>query len=424
MNILILTNTYKPIMGGLEKSVEAFALGFRKKGHHVIIVAPEYKDAPVEEDVIRVPAIQNFNGTDFSVHIPMPHVLDDALGDFKPDVVHSNHPFLVGDTALRIAKKNNVPLFFTYHTLFEQYTHYLSAEGGDSEALKRFVVQLSIGYAGLADQVFAPSESIMNMLKEKGVRSLIDVVPTGIEPAHYAKGDGQKVRSANQIPADAFVAGHLGRLAPEKNLEFLAQAVILFLKKNPRAHFLLVGKGPSEESVIEAFKKAGLENRFHFTGPLNGQDLVDAYHAMDVFAFASQSETQGLVLVEAMASGVPVVGVDAPGVREVIRDKENGRLIKEEIAADFAAALEWVADLDKPKKSGLREESLKTADSFSMDKCVDKALKLYGLMVLNKEFIRDNTDDDPWSKTLRLFQGHWELTKNLTKAATEAILNP
>ena len=199
MNILMMTNTYTPLVGGLEKSVETFTKEYRKRGHKTIVVAPRFEGSPEnEEDVIRIPAIQNINGTDFSVKLPVPGVLTEALGNFKPDIVHSHHPFLVGSTALRVAYKNNAPLVFTHHTIFEQNTHYLPA--GDTDVMKRFVVTLSTGYANLADQVFAPSQSVVNMIRERGVETPIEVVPTGIDVDHFSKGDGQAVRQNIKFP--------------------------------------------------------------------------------------------------------------------------------------------------------------------------------------------------------------------------------
>ena len=419
MNIVMMTNTYKPILGGLERSIETFTKAYREKGHRVIIVAPEFENSVPEEDVIRIPAVQNFNGTDFSVQLPIPGILTDALGDLRPDLVHSHHPFLVGDTALRLAYKFNVPLVFTHHTLYEQNTHYVP---GDSDALKRFVIELSTGYANLADQVFAPSESVMKLIKERGVETSIEVVPTGIDLERFAAADGNKFRTENKIPKAAFVVGHLGRLAPEKNLEFLARAAVLFLKKNETAHFLVAGKGPLEETLKTLFEKADLSDRLHLTGPLNGLALAEAYHAMDVFVFASQSETQGLVLTEAMAAGVPVVAVDASGVREVVKDETNGRLLLKENEEDLVSALEWVERLTEEKSKKIKTECLKTAKDFSVKKCSDRALKAYFSLVMNKEFTRRPSENSSWEKTLRLIQADWELAKNLTKATAEAFL--
>lgn len=417
MNILMMTNTYKPLVGGLEKSVEAFATEFRKEGHRVIIVVPEYPDMKSEKDVIRIPAVQNFNGSDFSVQLPIPSGLTEALGDFKPDIIHSHHPFLVGDTALRMASSYNVPLVFTHHTLYEENVHYVP---GNEEALKRFVVELSTGYANLADRAIAPSESVMRLMQERGVQTPIEVVPTGIYIENFKRGDRKAFRKKHNIPHNAFVVGHLGRLAPEKNLEFLSKAVLEFLKKEPKAHFMVVGKGPSEEKIKELFEQAGLSAQLHLVGVVKGQDLVDAYHAMSVFAFASQSETQGLVLTEAMASSVPVVAVDAPGVREVVQDTINGRLLAKENVEDFCAALEWACQQTPGKVRRLKKAALETAKEFTMKKSVQKALKLY-VSLLIEGFVRRPSEDSPWTGTLRLIGAQWELFKNLTKATGAMI---
>ena len=299
-----------------------------------------------EEDVIRIPAFENYNGSDFSVQLPIQGTLTKALGDFIPHIVHSQHPFLIGDTALRIASKYNVPLVFTHHSLYEENVHYMP---GNIEALKRFMIELSTGYANLADHVFAPSESVSLMMKERGVTTAIDVVPTGIYTEQFSRGAGKAFRKKLNIPADAYVVGHVGRLAPEKNLEFVTRAVAQFLKKEPKAHFLIGGTGPSEESIKEIMTQEGVTDRLHLAGMLKGKDLVNAYHAMDVFVFASQSETQGLVVTEAMAAGIPVVAVDAPGVREVVKDGVNGRLLVNESIEDFVAGLVWLKKLPVPQ---------------------------------------------------------------------------
>lgn len=419
MNILMMTNTYKPLVGGLERSVSSFTNEFRKSGHRVIIVAPEYPDAQPEVDVVRIPAMTNFNGSDFSVQLPIQGTLTEALGDFHPHIVHSHHPFLIGDTALRIASKYNVPLVFTHHSLYEENVHYVP---GNEEALKRFVIELSTGYANLADHVFAPSQSVMLMMKERGVKSPIDVVPTGIYTEEFTQGDGKKIREKFNIPADAFVIGHVGRLAPEKNLEFLAHAVVEFLKNEPKAHFLIGGTGPSQESIKEIMAQGGVANRLHLAGLLKGEDLINAYHAMDVFVFASQSETQGLVVTEAMAAGIPVVAVDAPGVREVVKDQENGRLLINENIEDIVSALEWLKKQPASRIVKIKEECVLTAQSFSMKDCAERALNIYAALTV-EGFSRRNTEEGFWANAIRSIQTQWGLAKNLTHA-TGAFVSP
>ncbi len=149
-------------------------------------------------------------------------------------------------TALRIARYRNLPLVFTNHTMYEQYTHDVPVE---STRFRRFVIEFLTRYANLCDQVFAPSESITMILLERGIDSPIDVLPTGVNLEEFSQGDGYGFRASKGIPQNAFLVGHVGRLAPEKNLGFLVEAVAEFLRNTPRAHFLLVGKGPLESEM-------------------------------------------------------------------------------------------------------------------------------------------------------------------------------
>jgi len=418
MNIVMLTNTYTPHVGGVARSVEAFTTEYRRRGHRVLVVAPEFDNMPRNEtDVVRVPAIQNFNDSDFSVALPVPGLLTEALDAFQPDLVHSHHSFLLGMTALRVARYRKLPLVFTHHTLYEQYTHYVLS---DSTALRRFIIELDTHYANLCDQVFAPSESIAELLRERGVETPIAVVPTGVNVEHFAQGDGPGFRKNLGISENAFVAGHLGRLAPEKNLVFLAESIATFLKMEPRACFLLAGNGPSEADVRMIFEREGLSARLYIAGTLESRQLVDAYHAMDVFAFSSKSETQGMVLTEAMAAGVPVVALDASGVREIVKDRCNGLLLHEENTSAFASALRWVAGLVWAERQALKQCALDTAEEFSMQRSTAKALACY--QALRARALADHTaEDEQWEHVLHLIEAEWNILKGLTGAAVAAL---
>lgn len=421
MNIVMLTNTYTPYVGGVARSVQAFTAEYRRRGHRVLVVAPEFANQPQDEtDVVRIPAIQHFNGGDFSAVLPVSGLLTEALDTFQPDLVHAHHPYLLGMTALRVARYRELPLVFTHHTLYEQYTHYVP---GDSPALQRFVIELATRYANLCDQVFAPSESITRLLRERGVETPIAVVPTGVDTKRFAQGDGSGFRRMLGIPDDAFVVGHLGRLASEKNLVFLAEAVVAFIKTQPRAHFLLVGKGPSEADIRTIFEREGLSARLHVAGILELQQLIDAYHAMDVFAFASKSETQGMVLTEAMAAGVPVVGLNAPGVREVVKDQHNGRLLHEESAGAFASALQWVSGRASTERQMLKQCACDTAEEFSMPHSAATALACYE--ALHVHALVDRTaEDEQWEHVLHLIETEWDILKGLAGAAVAAFGGP
>lgn len=419
MNIVHMTNTYLPHVGGVARSVESFARAFRRLGHQVLIVAPAFEGEPAgdaEGEVVRMPAIVRFNGSDFSVPMPVPLRVKAALDGFQADVIHSHHPFLLGDTALRAAAARNLPVVFTHHTLYERYTHYVP---GDSAAMKRFVVDLVVGYCNLCDAVIAPSESVQALLAERGVTAPTTVIPTGVERERFATGDGAGLRAARAIPPEAFVVGHVGRLAAEKNLGALTDGVARFLGSRPGAHFLVAGDGPFAEAMASTLGRAGVAGRVHFVGTVTGQELVDTYHAMDVFAFASQTETQGMVLAEAMACGVPVVAVDASGVREVVRDRENGRLLATDDAEAITGALAWIEALGPDEKAGLAEGVAATAERFSMDRSARMALEVYEWLCAGHPASKE-IEGSTWAKARRLLGEEWRILRNIASAFGEA----
>ncbi|MDZ7750110.1 MAG: glycosyltransferase [Gammaproteobacteria bacterium] len=418
MNIVLLTNTFTPHVGGVARSVQAFAEEYRERGHRVLVVAPEFPDAPRgETDVVRIPAIQRFNASDFSVALPFPAGLKETLDDFRPHIIHSQHPFLLGMTALRIARHRRLPLVFTHHTLYEEYTHYVP---GDSALLKRFVIELATHYANLSDQVFAPSESIRDLLLERGVTRPILVVPTGVRVERFAHSIGRAFRERAGIPGDAFVVGHLGRLAEEKNLAFLATAVAAFMTEHPRAHFLVVGVGPAAEAMGRTFARAEMADRLHMAGVLEGEDLADALAAMNVFAFASRSETQGMVLIEAMAAGLPVVALDAPGAREVVADGTNGRLIPHQDIAAFAAGLAWLAARDEEAAAALVQAARDTAEAYSMPRSAETALSCFE-QLKREPAEHSAAEERGWEQVMARIKTEWDIVRSLTRAGDGAL---
>jgi 1,2-diacylglycerol 3-alpha-glucosyltransferase len=417
MNILMMTNTFTPFVGGVSKSVTTFAQACREAGHRVLIVAPHFEGMLAsEEDVIRVPAIQHFNGGDFSFALPIPGYLSSRLERFKPDIVHSHHPHLLGNTAVRVASRLDRPLVFTHHTMYEHYLHYVPA---GAHRLGEFVIGLVTGYCNLCDHVITPSRSIAAILRSRGVETAIDVVPTGVRLDQFEHGGGRRVRRSHRIPQNAFVAGYVGRLAPEKNLSFLAEAVCSYVARTRGGQFLVVGSGPSEGEIRALFDRRGMAGRLHFAGSLEGQDLADAYQAMDVFVFASHPETQGMVLTEAMAAGKPVVALDAPGVREVVRDRCNGRLLKRQSTAEFATAMARIAFLSPRRRDVLSRAARQTAQRFSIDRCTRRLLRVYE-DVLGRYNPRPK-DESGWYRAVEGVKAEWELLKNMAEAVGHAL---
>lgn len=460
----MMTNTYKPIVGGLERSVETFSRELRRRGHEVLIVAPEFDAAPEDEPgVLRVPAIRNLTESDYSLPLPLPAAARAALKRYRPDVIHAHHPFFLGGTGLVLAAELLAPLVFTYHTMYESYTHELPA---DSAAVKEFVVQYAVRYANLCDAVLAPSASVAAVLRERGVETGITVVPTGIDPERFGQGDGAAFRRKHGIPPESFLVGYCGRVTREKNIELLAEGVIELLegdggkrrrrgraaagekaagaraagsgpsspgqtrpgnRRSGRAcsgaecRFLILGDGPLLEPLRRLFRERGLEARLHAPGFLQGQELADGYHAMDAFAFASRSETQGLVVGEAMAAGLPVVALDGPGVRDILEDGRSGRLVRRDSPSELAAALRWLLALEPARRAALAAEALATARRFSVEACVERALEVYGAVRRRGRKERGSEEEGYWSEARRNLAMEWKLIRSVAGSAAGAV---
>jgi 1,2-diacylglycerol 3-alpha-glucosyltransferase len=341
MKICHFTNTFLPHVGGVARAVETLLEDQRRARHRVLVVAPEFEAGPaprvIERSVVRIPAITNFNRSSFSVRIPGAALFAERLNEFPADIIHAHHPFLLGDSALREAASRQIPIVFTHHTLYEHYVHYLPFE---IDTAGEIAAEIATRFANRCAAVIAPSESVRDLIVSRGVTVPIHVVPTGIDTAVIAKGNGSRARTKWKLPHDAPVIGHVGRLADEKNLPFLTEAICRTIRRRPDAHALIVGGGDAREAMIQLCADEGVAERVRFTGQLTGSALRDARAAMDLFAFASQSETQGLVLAESMAVGTPVIALDGPGVREIVRDRKNGRLLRSSASIeDFARAL-------------------------------------------------------------------------------------
>lgn len=417
MKIALFTNTYSPHVGGVANSVGTLVDNLRQRGHRCLVVAPDFPDQPRDEpDVLRVPSIKNFNGTDFSFRLPSGTLIGDAIKEFAPDLIHSHHPFLLGDAGLRMAHQWGLPLVFTHHTRYEDYAHYLV---DDSAWLERLASELATEYANLCDQVIAPSESIRDLITERGVDRPVTVIPTGIDTDLFAAGRGELARKQYGLGADQFVIGHVGRLAPEKNLKYLFKAVLPYLQAHPESAFMVVGKGDSYEDLRKLADAQPFRNRFHFIGKLTRQDLADAYAAFDVFAFSSKSETQGMVLAEAMAAGKPVVALEASGVREIVRDGRNGRLLPEDAPPEaFTRAIGEVRDLLAADPDGLQQQLAESAEAFSLPVCLDRLEATYRDLLA----AQPATADMPaWGRFVSRLEAEWELALGRARAVGASL---
>jgi len=403
--IAFFTNTYLPFVGGVPNSVELFRQYLEQLGDHVTVYAPEYEGASrSEKNIRRLPAIRDISGTDFSLPLPINFrpVLD--FSERLYDIVHVHHPFLLGELGLTMARRHRVPLVFTYHTKYEDYVHYTPL---DPSIAKRTIIEHAVDFCNVCDLVIAPTTDIEKALRERGVESDIEVLPTGIELGRYQQADGATARAKLGLPEDTPVLLHVGRLAKEKNLPYLIRACDIFLRENKKAHVVITGGGAEENELRADAEASPVSDRFHFTGRQTGKDLRSLYAAANLFVFASKSETQGMVLVEAMAAGTPVIALEADGVRDVMRDGENGRMLhtgasEDDFAKAIVEALKHQDTLDAWSK-GAQE----TAERFDMPLL---AKRLHGhyeaLKALPKHRIRDKTLS--FSLIRNFFESVWQ----------------
>ncbi|MGM0533424.1 MAG: glycosyltransferase [Campylobacterota bacterium] len=405
MKILMITNTYLPHVGGVANSVAGFKNALQAKGHRVMVIAPHFEGEKEQEDVLRVEAVQNFNGSDFSLSLPAVILKNRAIEAFDPDIIHSHHPFLLGISALRIAGRKEIPIVFTHHTLYERYTHYVPFE---SRALKKMAKKMATEYCNLCDGVIAPSASIASLLQKRGVTTPVAVIPTGID----RRPSGESAKEAEEIfgiGSGAFVIGHVSRLAPEKNQIFLAKAVALFLQTHPGALFVIAGSGEIEDELKQIFALHGVYEQVYFLGSQSGKNLQALYARMDLFVFSSTSETQGMVLAEAMLAHTPVVALDAPAVSEMVNEN-NGILVQKNDTTLFAAAMKKIHDMDVKTLSRLKQSSFDSAQDYRMDHTVSALIEFYKQRLWGYE--RKERDSTLLDTTLRTLTTEYEIWKS------------
>jgi glycosyltransferase involved in cell wall biosynthesis len=380
MIVAFFTNNYKPFVGGVPVAIENLAGQLRRRGHRVLIYAPEYEGAvEPEADVYRILSIKKFNDTSFSLPLPLTvRAHTDFTDEFNVDIVHVHHPFLLGVTGLRVARTHNIPVVFTYHTQYEKYTHYLPFS---ERMTAELAVSLSTRFANCCDAVIAPSFDIRETLLRRGVKVPIQVIPTGVDLQRFRGGDRSWLRNRYELPAEAPILLFVSRLAREKNVGFLLNAFAKLGGSLPEARLVLVGSGDAEGELATQAQELGVADRTIFAGTLRGRELVCAYKGADLFVFASTSETQGMVVAEAMAGGLPVVAVDAPGVRDIVKDGVNGFLVAEGNESEFVEKCLLLL-VDHGCHEEIAEAAKDSARKLSLAKSSRRVESLYRRVIL------------------------------------------
>ncbi|PMR69234.1 glycosyltransferase [Halomonas heilongjiangensis] len=339
MKILMLSDVYFPRVNGVSTSIASFRGALERRGHSVTLICPDYPVGQVDEpEVLRIRS-RGVPGDpeDRMMHYREVLALTPLLADDAFDLIHIHTPFVAHYAGIALGDRLGIPVVATYHTLFEEYLHHYVRwlpRGWLRFAARR----LSVRQCHQVKALVAPSRAMQEALTHYGVTTPISVIGTGLALESFRHSHEENdFRTRYDLPADARLLLFVGRTAHEKNIGFLIDLLPRVLARHPTTRLIVTGEGPAQADLARRARDAGVAGAVLFLGYL-GRDgpLQAAYRAADAFVFASRTETQGLVLLEALALGTPVVSTAVMGTRDVLREGE-GCLIAEETLDDFAA---------------------------------------------------------------------------------------
>lgn len=376
LRIGLFTDTYAPQVNGVSISLQMISEGLKKRGHQVTIFAPKfpgYKDN--EPNVMRLPSLKYLNNPPIYVAVLGTPRSTWSLTRKHFDVLHAHSPLSVGLLAYFTASTKNLPLIYTYHTSITDYTHYVKFIGGTS-LVKYAAGWFSATSTNLGDQIVVPSPKFHRLLLEQKVRKPIHLIPNGIELGMFraAKKPGS-LRSRLGVDAEAPILLTVGRMDPEKRLDFVIDAFVKVLERHPTARLVFAGDGGARKGLEEKVSKISAKDRIHFLGMVNRADLPDVFHDATMFLSASTTEVHPISVIEAIASGLPMVAVEDEAFEGMIENDENGYMVKLDVDVFADTIANLLADDEKLKRFG--KHSAKLSEKYSIEGQVRALEKLY-----------------------------------------------
>lgn len=377
MRILKVSDVYFPRVNGVSTSIETFRRDLTALGHTVDLVAPAYAEAAIADSTVQrvlarsVPLdpedrVMSWSGLKAALR---------RLGGRNYEVVHIHTPFLAHYAAVQFAREFMLPVVATYHTLFEEYLHHyvpLLPRAITGPLARRF----SRSQCNQLDAVIAPSQAMHDALLAYGVHKRIEILPTGLPAERFRQGDGGVFRSRHGIAADRPVLLFVGRAAHEKNIGFLLEMMLELRGTRPDALLLIAGEGPAAPALRARASQLGLGDAVRFMGYFDrGGELQDCYSAADVFVFASLTETQGLVLLEAMAQGVPVVAIPRMGTIDILAPLRGCRHAPEDVRGFAAVTAGLLSDPGALRALGV--EARAYAETWASRSMAERLANLY-----------------------------------------------
>ncbi len=377
MHILMVSDVYFPRVNGVSTSIRTFRRELNALGHQVTLIAPDYGEVTDDESwIIRVPARTVIvDPEDRMMKFGDLMALTPRLADIDFDVLHIQTPFIAHYAGLRLARRLDLPTVLSYHTYFEQYLHHYLPwlpKGLIQPVVRRF----SRKQCADVDAVVVPTTAFSQVLEGYGIHDNLHICPTGIDLSRFSHGDGARFREQQGIDPTRPVTLYVGRVVHEKNIGFLLQVIGRVREQEPRILFVIAGEGPAEGSLRRRVAELELQESVLFVGNLHHLgELLDCYCAADMFIFASRTETQGLVLLEAMALGVPVVSTAEMGTRDILVEQSGACVVPEELPA-FADAVVGLL-MDPSKRERMRQQGLAYVQSWSAEAKAERMAAIY-----------------------------------------------
>jgi 1,2-diacylglycerol 3-alpha-glucosyltransferase len=382
MRILMMSDVYFPRINGVSTSIQTFRRGLHAAGHETILIAPEYPGAPADHEtaILRVPSRGvPRDPEDRAMKLGALRALRAEVERLEPDLVHIQTPFIAHYQGTALARALRVPVVETYHTYFEEYLHHYVPLM--PRAVMRFVARrFTVSQCNVLDALVVPSRAMEQALLDYGVRCPMHIIPTGMEMERFAGGDGQRFREQLGIAPGQPVLVHVGRIAHEKNIEFLFRMFARVVRSKPGAVFIVAGEGPALASCKAYVRSLGIAQHVRFVGYLSRErELLDCYRAGDLFVFSSRTETQGLVLLEAMALGVPVVSTAHMGTADIMNPQRGARVAPDD-EGEFANIAVQLLE-DAPRRAAMSAEARAYAATWSASAMADRLAGLYSAVL-------------------------------------------
>lgn len=389
MKILFISDVYFPRINGVSTSIETFRRNLQSLGHTVHLVAPDYGTPSADEThILRVPARRlPFDPEDRLMRYKWLRQHLAQLGNAHYDIIHIQTPFVAHYMGTKLGRLLGIPCIETYHTFFEEYLHHY-IPFIPKKAMRFVAKRFSRSQGNSLDGMVVPSHPMLHVLKNYGISTPTEVIPTGIEPGSFAAGDRAAFRKKYAIPQDRPVLLFVGRVAHEKNIGFLLKAVDQVRKEIADVLFIIAGEGPAQESLQREVRELGLGENVMFIGYLDRHtELNSCYRAADIFIFGSRTETQGLVLLEAMAQGIPVVSTAELGTRDVLQEGLGVWIAQEDLTDFSGKVVKMLSDAELRRDLG--DAGRDYAQSWSASKQAERMLLLYR-DVLNRYALRES----------------------------------